>query len=88
MIRASAFEEALKQTGLDIRSAPGEVAAYAAKRGAYLAQFGDVPGFLEAAAVESDNVFLFAARRAMKSADAADARAWSLIQGILLGLAR
>lgn len=86
-MRGEAFEQALKQTGLDLQAMPGEVAAYATQRGAYLASFGSVPGFLRAAEAEADNVFLFGARRAVDKADAADARAWSLIQGVLLGLA-
>jgi hypothetical protein len=86
-MRGEAFEQALKQTGLELQVLPGEVAAYAAQRGAYLASFGQVPGFLRAVEAEADNVFLFSARRAMSAADAADVRAWSLIQGVLLGIA-
>lgn len=86
-MRGEAFEQALRQTGIDIQAVPGEVAVYAAQRGAFLASLGQVPGFLRAAEAEADNVFLFAARRAMQTADAADSRAWSLIQGVLLGLA-
>ena len=86
-MRGEAFEQALKQTGLELQALPGEVAVYAAQRGAYLASFGQVPGFLRAVEAEADNVFLFSARRAMSAADAADVRAWSLIQGVLLGIA-
>jgi hypothetical protein len=86
-MRGTEFEKALRQTGLDLKAAPGEVAAYAAQRGAFLAGFGQVAGFLRAVEAEADNVFLFSARRAMSAADAADVRAWSLIQGVLLGLA-
>lgn len=81
------FEDALREIGLDIAAAPGEVAVYAAQRGAYLASIAHVPGFARAAEAEADNVWLFSIRRAIRSADAADAKAWGLIYGVLLGLA-
>jgi hypothetical protein len=84
---SEAFELALKQTGLDLKRAPGEIAAYAAQRGAHLASLGNVPGFAQAAEAEADSVWLFSVRRSINLADAADARAWGLIQGILLGIA-
>lgn len=87
MRNSEAFEQALKQTGADLAALPAEVAAYAAQRGAHLATYGQVPGFLRAVEAEADSVWLFATRRAMNKADAADARVWGLIQGLLMGLA-
>jgi hypothetical protein len=87
MRNSEAFELALRQTGVDIAAAPGEIAAFAAARGAHLASFGQVPGFLRAVEAEADSVWMFAVRRALRTADATDARAWGLIQGLLMGLA-
>lgn len=87
MKNSEAFEAALRQTGIELAAVPAEITNYAAQRGAHLATYGQVPGFLRAVEAEADSVWLFATRRAIKTADAADARAWGLIQGLLMGLA-
>lgn len=83
------IEQALRDTGLELRASPGEVAAFAAERAFLLSMAAEQnePGLAEAVEAAADRVWLFAAGRAVRVADAADARAWGLLRGLLLGLA-
>ncbi|MBL8756325.1 MAG: hypothetical protein JNK15_23730 [Planctomycetes bacterium] len=81
------FAEALRATGIDLATSATEVATYAAERGAHLTAAAAEPGFGEALDAEQDRVWMFAARRAVRSGDAGDARAAGLIRGVLIGLA-
>lgn len=81
------FAKALRATGIELQTMAGDVGVFAAQRGAHLSAIAAEPGFHEAVEAEADRVWMFAARRAVRLGDAADARAWGLIHGFLLGLA-
>lgn len=81
------FERALTSTGLQLQQSGAEVAAFAAARSAHLAAASAEPGFAQVLEDEQLRVWLFAAGRTVRAGDAADARAFGLIQGLLLGAA-
>jgi hypothetical protein len=81
------FAQAISATGVQLQAAGAEVAAFAAARSAHLAAASQEPGFEQAFGDEQARVWLFAAGRAVRAGDAADARAIGLIQGLLLGAA-
>lgn len=81
------FEHALAATGVQLQQTGAEVAAFAADRTAHLAAASAEPGFAQVMEDEQLRVWLFAAGRAVRAGDAADARAFGLIQGLLLGAA-
>ncbi len=86
-IDAKLFGDALRETGIDLQAAPAEIGVFATQRAAHLALIAGEPGIEEAVIAERDRVWGFAARRAVRSGDAADARAIGLIHGVLLGMA-
>lgn len=81
------FVGSLTATGIDLAASADAIADYAGERGAHLAAIANEPGIAEAVEAESYRVWLFAARREVRVADAADQRAAGLIRGLLLGLA-
>jgi hypothetical protein len=81
------FADALSKTGVELQQAGAEVALFAAQRGAHVAAAANEPGLDQVMRDEQDRVFLFAAGRAVRSGDAADAQAWGLIHGFLIGVA-
>lgn len=81
------FEAALSATGIDLKIAAAGVVEFAAMSAARLASATHEVSFPEMVQAEADRVFLFAAKRAVRSADAADAQAIGLIRGVLLGFA-
>lgn len=81
------FAEALSATGIDLQRAPAEIAEKAAESAARLTLAANELGFAEAVEAESQRVWLFAASRAVRSADAVDARAFGLIHGFLIAAA-
>jgi hypothetical protein len=81
------FARAISDTGLQLQTSGAEVAAFAAARSAHLAAASQEPGFEQVFRDEQNRVWLFAAGRAVRAGDAADARAIGLIQGLLLGAA-
>jgi len=80
------FEQALRETGIDLKAAPADVAVFVAEQAAQLQLAVDEPGFAIVAEAAADRVWLYAARRTVKLADAGDARAFELLRGLLLGL--
>lgn len=81
------FAAALKATGIDLQIAAAGVAEFAAVSAARCLSASAEPSFAEIVESEADRVFLFAAKRAVRSADAADAQTIGLIRGLLLGAA-
>ena len=79
----SALDAALRETGAQLQRSTADVAAYTASRAAHLAAIAGQPGVDEAVIAERDAVWLYAAGRAVASADAADARVIGLIHGAL-----
>ena len=71
------FAQAISATGLQLQAAAVDVAEFAAASSERVS----------AAQLETNRVFLFAAKRAVRAGDAADAQAFGLIRGFLLGLA-
>jgi phosphosulfolactate phosphohydrolase-like enzyme len=81
------FAGALNATGIDLAASADAIATFAAERAAHLATIANEPGIAEAVEAEAYRVWLFAARREVRVADAADQRAAGMIRGLLLGLA-
>lgn len=81
------FASALAATGVQLQQSGAEVAAFAAARAAHVTAAALEPGLEQVVEDEQNRVWLFAAGRAVRAADAADARAVGLIQGLLLGAA-
>lgn len=83
------FADALSQTGIELKNAGADVAMFAAQRAAHVAAVAaaNEPGLDQAIRDEQHRCFLFATGRPVRSADAADAQAWGLIHGLLLGAA-
>lgn len=81
------FAQALAATGVQLQTSAVEVATFAASRSAHLAAASAEPGFAQVMQDEQLRVWLFAANRTVRAGDAADARAFGLIQGLLLGAA-
>lgn len=81
------FAASLKATGADLSASGEAIADYSVERAAHLATIANEPGIGEAVEAEAYRVWLFAARREVRFADAADHHAVGLIRGLLLGLA-
>lgn len=81
------FQAALDATLGDLQRQPADIAAFAAERAAHLTLASSEPGFAMAIEAEAHRVWLFAAGRAVRVGDAADARAIGLIHGVLLAAA-
>lgn len=83
------FADAIGATGLQLENAASDVAVYAALRAAHVAAVAaaNEPNLAQVIADEQHRVWLYAAGRAVRSGDAADAQAFGLIQGLLLGAA-
>lgn len=81
------FARELHATGVQLQASGVEVATFAATRGAHLSAAALEPGFDQVMGDEQNRVWTFAAKRAVRAGDAHDARAYGLIQGLLLGLA-
>lgn len=81
------FADALHATGVQLQQSGIEVATFAAARAAHVSAAANEPGFPQLMADEQLRVWLFAAGRAVRAGDAADASAFGMIQGLLLGLA-
>lgn len=83
------FEDALTETGLQLKQAGADVAVFTAQCGARVAaaSAANEPGLPQLMRDEQDRIFLFAAGRAVRSGDAADLQAWGLFRGFLLGAA-
>ena len=75
------FQDAIAETGVEIRVGLAELATYAAERSAHLATLVGDPGFSMAVAAERDAVALKAGIVAVRQADQADARLVGIIQG-------
>lgn len=83
------FAAALSQTGVDLKQAGADVALFTAQCAARVAAVAaaNEPGLPQVLRDEQDRAFLFATGRAVRSGDAADAQAWGLIHGLILGVA-
>lgn len=83
------FEDALTETGLQLKQAGADVAVFTAQCGARVAAAAaaNEPGLPQVMRDEQDRAFLFAAGRAVREGDAADAKAWGLFRGFLMGVA-
>lgn len=83
------FADALTQTGVDLKQAGADVALFTAQRGAHVASVAaaNEPGLEQVMRDEQDRCFLFATGRTVRSGDVADAQAWSLFRGFLIGVA-
>lgn len=79
--------DALRETGLDLSQSADDVAAFALHRATHLAAIAGQAGFGEALADEAQRVWLYAADRTVRAGDAADARVFGLLHGVLLGAA-
>jgi len=77
------LQDALRETGMQLKQSAVDVAVYAAGRAAHLTTIVGQPGFDEALRAERDNVVLFAGVSAVRTADAADQRIVGLIWGAL-----
>lgn len=77
------LEAALRPLGDMLQKQPAEVAAYADAKRADLARAVAQPGFEEAVQATLDDIFLFAAGRAVDMADAIDARTFGVVAGAL-----
>lgn len=81
------LEQYLKSSGVDLQQASADVAMFAAQRSAHLAAAAGQAGFQEAVEAEADRVWLFATGRAVRAADANDARLWGILAGFLISSA-
>lgn len=83
------FAAAIAATGMQLENAAAEVAIFAAASAARVAAAAaaNEPGLDQVMRDERDRVWMFAVGRAVRSADAADAQAWGLIHGLILGAA-
>lgn len=84
----SAVEHALSETTHSLAIDAEELKSYAILRALNLVEAFGKPGFFEALRAETDNVLLQATRSALRASDAADARAWGIVNGALLILAK
>lgn len=82
------LDSALAETKVDLQKDTTAVAAYMANSLVRLAKAANEPGFAEAVKAERDSVALFAGIQAVGTADAADARIYGLIQGVLFAGAK
>lgn len=83
------FADALAQTGVELEQAGADVALFTAQRAAHVsaAAAANEPGLDQVMRDEQDRCFLFATGRTVRSGDAADAQAWGLFRGFLIGVA-
>ncbi len=81
------FAQAISATGLQLQAAAADVAEFAAASSERVSAAQLEPGFDQVFGDETNRVFLFAAKRAVRAGDSADAQAFGLIRGFLLGLA-
>lgn len=83
------FADALSQTGVELKQFGADVALFTAQCGARVAAAAaaNEPGLPQVLRDEQDRAFLFATGRAVREGDAADAKAWGLFRGFLMGVA-
>lgn len=80
----AALAAALADTGVELKAAAADVALYAEQRAEHLAEIANEAGFAEAVIAERDAVASYAARGAVRTADAGDQRLLGLVHGFLL----
>ena len=80
-----ALAEAVELTGASLKKSALEIADYGLRRAAHVAGLSiGSPGYQEALWHEANAAAQFAGIAAVGEADAADARLWGLLQGVLM----